>query len=287
MQDLQITPFRVGATLFMNYIAFNFETISTDQSEQLIALLSEQQFEGFEESGNILKAFIAEALFSETVIDTISKLFPSLVYKRCFVENINWNEQWEQSFQPVIINDFAAIRATFHQPVTMVQHEIIITPKMSFGTGHHATTYLMVQQMQSIDFKGKKVLDFGTGTGVLAILAEKLGAASVFAVDNDEWSILNTVENIGENNCHKITVEQHNAIPIVQNYDIILANINLNVIKANLSSVVLVSETGCTIVLSGFLKENEIVIEDGITKAGLKYISTTQRGEWIAVMAQR
>jgi ribosomal protein L11 methyltransferase len=287
MQDLQITPFRVGATLFMNYIAFNFETISTDQSEQLIALLSEQQFEGFEESGNILKAFIAEALFSETVIDTISKLFPSLVYTRCFVENINWNEQWEQSFQPVIINDFAAIRATFHQPVTMVQHEIIITPKMSFGTGHHATTYLMVQQMQSIDFKGKKVLDFGTGTGVLAILAEKLGAASVFAVDNDEWSILNTVENIGENNCHKITVEQHNAIPIVQNYDIILANINLNVIKANLSSVVLVSETGCTIVLSGFLKENEIVIEDGITKAGLKYISTTQRGEWIAVMAQR
>lgn len=268
----------------MNYIAFTFETTGADQSEQLIALLSNQEFEGFEETGQYLKAFIPETTFDESAFNTIRKLFPTLVYQKTIVENINWNLQWELSFEPVLVNDFVAIRADFHQPAKHVRHEIIITPKMSFGTGHHATTYLMVQQMESLDFAGKSVLDFGTGTGILAILAEKLGATKVLAIDNDEWSITNAKENTLQNGCNKISIEQHNAIPVVEKYDIILANINLNVIKANIMLIESVSNRGCKILLSGFLKENEPIIQDAVKKVGFQYISTVQKGEWIAIM---
>ena len=271
----------------MNYIEFNFETSGSDQCEQLIALLDGNEFEGFEETGQYLKAFIKEEIFDDAAFNSIEKLFPALIYTKTIVENINWNQQWEQSFEPVMINQFAAIRADFHKRVAHVTHDIIITPKMSFGTGHHATTYLMVQQMESIDFNGKTVLDFGTGTGVLAILAEKSGAAKVWAIDNDEWSIINAKENIRQNGCKKISIEQHNTIPVVQNYDIILANINLNVITANLPSLLSVSNAGCQILLSGFLAANEVDIKSAIDKAGFQYISTVQRGEWIAIMIVR
>ena len=271
----------------MNYIEFKFETVGSDQSEQLIALLGEIEFEGFEEAGQYLKGFIKEEIFNEAAFNSIEKLFPALVYTKTIVENINWNQQWEQSFEPVVVNEFAAIRADFHKLVANVRYEIIITPKMSFGTGHHATTYLMVQQMENIDFKGKTVLDFGTGTGILAILAEKLGAAKIWAIDNDEWSIINAKENIGQNECKKISIEQHSAIPVVQNYDVILANINLNVITANLPSLLSVANAGCQILLSGFLSENEVAVKSAINKAGFQYISTVQRGEWIAIMIWR
>lgn len=269
----------------MNYIAFNFETTGSDQSEQLIALLSDQKFEGFEETGKYLKAFIPEEAFSETAFSIIKKLFPALTYTKSMIENINWNKQWEESFEPVVVSDFVAIRAGFHHPIKSVQYEIIITPKMSFGTGHHATTHLMVQQMQSLYFKGKSVLDFGTGTGILAILAEKLGAAKVLAIDNDEWSITNAKENIQQNGCNNIIIEQHNAIPVVENYDIILANINLNVITTNLSSIFSVANAKCNILFSGFFIDNESVMLHAISEIGLQYVSTLRRGDWIVIMA--
>jgi len=267
----------------MNYIAFDFTTSSASQSEQLVALLSELNFNGFEESDNHLKAFIAEEIFNEEEWAAVLQLFPSLLYTKSIVENINWNQQWEDSFEPVLVNDFVGIRAGFHQPITTVQHEIIITPKMSFGTGHHATTHMMVQQMQGIDFDRKNVLDFGTGTGILAILAEKLGAAKVYAIDNDEWSITNTKENIQLNNCTKIIIEQHDAIPQNDKYDVILANINLNVITANLSAIKLVANADAKILLSGFLKENETELLENIVKNSFHYISTIQKGQWIAI----
>ena len=267
----------------MNYLAFDFTISVPEQSEQLIALLSEQDFEGFEESDNLLKAFIPENIFNENTFNEITSLFASLIYTKSIVENINWNQQWEQSFEPVVVGDFVAIRAHFHQPITAVQYEIIITPKMSFGTGHHGTTYIMMQHMQKIDFAGKSVLDFGTGTGVLAILAEKLGAEKVLAIDIDEWSIINAKENIVQNNSTKIIIEEHSAIPLHQTYDIILANINLNVITASLSAIVSVANDECTILFSGFLKENENVIQAAFKAAGLKFISILQKGEWIAI----
>ncbi|MGG9972390.1 50S ribosomal protein L11 methyltransferase [Ferruginibacter sp. SUN002] len=271
----------------MNYLQFDFHSTNSSQSEQLIALLSNQNFEGFEEDDDSLKAFIPENLFNENEFAEIVKIFPSILYTRVSVENINWNQQWESGFSPVTVGDFVAIRAGFHQPITNVAHEIIITPKMSFGTGHHATTHMMVQQMQHIDFANKSVLDFGTGTGVLAILAEKLGASKVFAIDNDEWSITNTIENIEQNSCSKITVELHNEIPKGTVYDVILANINLNVILANLDSIATVAKTGTPVLLSGFLLENEDRIKSSTAEAGFTYLSTVKKGDWIAVLIEK
>src|SRR6185312_6215151 len=175
-----------------NFIKIEIETTSSEDSEILIAELSENNFYAFEQNESSLISYIIEEDFNE--INFKKLLSQNATYKKSIIEDRNWNADWESQFQPVIINNFAGVRASFHKPLTGVKHEIIITPKMSFGTGHHATTFLMIELMQSIDFKNKKVLDFGTGTGILAILAEKLGAASVLAVDYDEWSINNAAE---------------------------------------------------------------------------------------------
>ncbi len=269
----------------MNYLEFDFETNSVQQSEQLIALLNEQGFDGFEEEEECnLKAYIPEEKFNDEGFNNVLRLFSEIIYTKTIVEQINWNQKWENDFKPVIIDNYVAIRAGFHQPIRGVEHEIIITPKMSFGTGHHATTHLMIQQMQGINFAGKSVLDFGTGTGVLAILAEKSGASSVLAIDYDEWSVTNTVENIEQNNCSKIEVVNLDEIPIHIKFDIILANINLNVILNNLAAIVNASNSGCQILMSGFLKENEAEMKQALKKVDLININTSQRGDWITLL---
>ena len=270
----------------MNYLKFEFDIESTDQQEKLVALLAAHGFEGFEEEENALIAFIQELNFNEDNFSGIIDLFEEVSYKETIIENINWNKKWEEDFKPVLVDDFVGIRAWFHQPIDKVAHEIIITPKMSFGTGHHATTYLMIKQMQSVDFTGKSVLDFGTGTGILAILARQLGAKKVLAIDYDEWSITNAIENVQQNNCTEIAVKQMDTVPGNEQFDIILANINLNVIVSNLSSIVKASLTGATILFSGILKENEIDLIAAIEAAGLQYISTFQRADWILIMAK-
>ena len=179
----------------MKYTQVAIETTDAGQHEILVALLADIGFEGFEETDDMVKAFIREEELNTTALNEIVGNL-QLQYTLLSIEQQNWNAQWESSFEPVIVEDFAAVRAAFHKPVSGVKYEIIITPKMSFGTGHHATTYLMMQQMSYIDFAGKKVFDFGTGTGVLAILAEKLGATKIDAIDIDEWSVENTNENI-------------------------------------------------------------------------------------------
>src|SRR5665647_862284 len=205
----------------MNYLEFDFDIESPEQLEKLVALLAEQGFEGFEEEEDSLNAFIPEHNFNEDEFSRVIDMFVTVSYTKTIVENINWNKKWEEDFKPVLVDDFVAIRAGFHQPIKNVAHEIIITPKMSFGTGHHATTYLMIKQMQELDFIEKSVLDFGTGTGVLAILARKLGAEKVFAIDYDEWSITNAIENIEQNSCSNIRVQQLDAIPVAEKFDII------------------------------------------------------------------
>ncbi|MDB5277592.1 MAG: ribosomal protein L11P-lysine N-methyltransferase [Ferruginibacter sp.] len=267
----------------MQYLSFDFEITNSGESEQLVALLSDLGFEGFEETDTYLHAFIQQEKFSDTDFAGVIQLFETVAYTAATIENTNWNQQWEESFEPVVVNDFVAIRAHFHQPIKQVKYEIIITPKMSFGTGHHATTHLVIERMSSIDFEGKQVLDFGTGTGILAILAEKLGAAAVLAVDNDEWSINNATENIIQNSCTNVVIEQHNSIPVVKKYDIILANINLNVITANLDAIKLVASPGCQIIFSGFLKADEGTMKENVAARGLQYVSTHQDGNWITM----
>ena len=158
---------------------------------------------------------------------------------------------------------------------------------MSFGTGHHATTFLMIEKMLGLDFFGKKVLDFGTGTGILAILAEKMGASAVTAIDNDEWSIENATENIAANHCNKVLIQKAKTIPVEKRYDIILANINLNVILSNLAAIVAAAKPGAALVLSGFLKGDESEMLAAFAKNRLMRLSMAQKGEWICLHAIR
>ena len=271
----------------MTYLQFDFDIDSAEQSNKLVALLAIQGFDGFEEQENKLVAFIAEDRFNEPEFATVIDRFEAISYTQSVIENINWNKKWEEDFKPVLVENFVGIRASFHEPIHDVEHEIIITPKMSFGTGHHATTYLVMNQMKELVFLKKRVLDFGTGTGVLAILASKLGAEKVLAIDYDEWSITNAKENIVQNNCANISVVQADHIDLNEKFDIVLANINLNVIVSNMPAISAVAISGGVILLSGFLKENEKVIITSLKAAGLQYQATRQRGDWLIIMANK
>ena len=271
--------------IIMNYLQIEFEINNAAEKEILIALLANAGFESFEETDKSLKAFIKEEGFTENPLQDILNIVP-VNYAITVVPQQNWNAQWENSFEPIIVNEFVAIRASFHQPVKNVQHEIIITPKMSFGTGHHATTYMMIEQMQELDFTGKRVVDFGTGTGVLAILAEKMGAVSVDAIDYDEWSIENAVENTAANNCDKINLIKAQTIDVGKVYDIILANINLNVIFENLAAIKAVSKKDTLILLSGFIKSDEILMSEALSAKDILQIKTIQKGEWICILSR-
>ena len=269
----------------MNYIQVEVHNTDNEKNELLVALLSHAGFESFEELDTSLKAFIKENEFDQTALEEI--IIPlNLNYTSSVIPQQNWNAQWEASFKPILVNDFVAIRAGFHQPVQGVKHEIIITPKMSFGTGHHATTYMMIEQMEGLDFTNKTVVDFGTGTAVLAILAEKMGASYIDAIDYDEWSIENAGENAAANNCIKINLVQAETIATNKVYDIILANINLNVIMNNLTAIKAVSKKGGFIVLSGFIKKDEPVMRKMLAEIGIQPIKTLQKGEWICILAQ-
>ena len=266
------------------YIQLQFSDTAGWQNDQLIALLTDIGYTGFEEDEKTLKAFINEVDFNKDVLDTVLKIIPAEYSKSTIVEQ-NWNAQWESSFEPILVNDFVGIRAYFHQPIKNVKHEIIITPKMSFGTGHHATTYMMIEQMQTIDFTNKTVVDFGTGTAVLAILAKKMGATSIDAIDYDEWSIENSIENAGANNCTKINLIKAETIATNKVYDIILANINLNVIIDNLSAIKAVCKKGTSILISGFIKADEPTMISALAENGILHLKTVQKGEWISILA--
>jgi ribosomal protein L11 methyltransferase len=183
----------------MRYYEYDFTVAEPADRERLIALLSVEGFDGFEEDGDGLLAYISIDQAHDQLLDSIFPHFPDLNYVRSELDDVNWNQQWENGFEPVVVGDFAAVRANFHPAVPNVRFDLVITPKMSFGTGHHPTTHLMIQEMAHVDMRGKRVMDFGTGTGVLGILADNLGADFVLGIDNDEWSIRNTEENIDQN----------------------------------------------------------------------------------------
>ncbi len=270
----------------MNYLEIKFNTGASQQNEILIALLADIGFDGFEENENDLKAFIHETKFDKETLDAVASSNNNLAYTLTVIEQQNWNAQWESSFEPVVVNNFAAVRAGFHQPVKNVQHEIIITPKMSFGTGHHATTFLMMEQMSALNFTNKSVVDFGTGTGVLAILAEKMGASSITAIDNDDWSIENAKENIITNNSRNILLHKAESLPLNMTYDIILANINLNVILQNIELIAKACKPATKILLSGFLITDEIQIRSSLAENSITFTSFTHQKDWICVDAK-
>jgi ribosomal protein L11 methyltransferase len=250
------------------------------QQEELIALFDDHSATGFEQTDEKLIAYFVEEDF---IKDEALKILEGYQYDISKVEEQNWNEVWERNFHPVIVDDFCAVRAHFHEPVKAVEHEIIITPKMSFGTGHHATTYMMIEQMRSIDFQNKTVFDFGTGTGILAILAQKLGAASVTAIDVDEWSIENAIENLERNNCSDIDLQLSTLIPSIQ-FDIILANINRNVILQYMPYLKETLKYGSLLLLSGLLAADEIDISKACASHNISLQKKLEKGGWISLL---
>lgn len=267
----------------MDYVEVCIRVADKMQSEILIAELAAAGFESFEEDGNILKGYIPADSFDNAGLKNLMLQY-NVVAEIQTIKQQNWNAQWENDFQPVKVGDFCTIRADFHEPDILAEYEIIITPKMSFGTGHHATTRLMIQQMQQIDFRGKKVLDFGTGTGVLAILAEKMGASEITAIDTDEWSYENTVENAGRNGAGKIYVKR-GSLELVAGatYDVILANINRHILLQYMQGMVKLMQPGGIILMSGILEEDEQITISEAEKVFLKPVATLKEEKWICI----
>lgn len=267
------------------YFKIQIETASVEDGELIIAELSEVQYYAFEQEGNLLNAYILDDDFDEKQLKEI--LPPNLLFTKEIIEEENWNQQWEKSIEPIVVNDFAAIRPIFHEPVKNVKHDIIITPKMSFGTGHHATTFLMIEMMEELDLSGKTVLDFGTGTGVLAILAEKCGAAKILAIDNDEWSINNALENTKVNGCTKISIELASHLSGLGTVDLILANINLNVLTSFATEISEMLKTGAFLLASGFLFPDVKEMQNIFEEKNVVVKRTKQRGEWAVILFQK
>jgi ribosomal protein L11 methyltransferase len=266
------------------YVEVVLGTEDKRTQEMLVAILSQLSYEGFEESAEELKAYIPENLFDEKKLTEVLSPFGALSISKNRIEEENWNQLWEKDFHPVIIDDFAAIRADFHHPISNVEHEIIITPKMSFGTGHHSTTVLMIQQMRELDFRERTVADFGTGTGILSILAEKCGAEKITAIDYDDWSITNARENISANHCSKIDLVQAESFASGQQYDFILANINRNVILDNFSQMVSGLASGGKLLISGILITDLEVMKTEAGKFSLVAGKITQDNNWVSIL---
>jgi ribosomal protein L11 methyltransferase len=267
--------------LFLHMHHLQLTIVANDyQQEELIALLNDFNPSGYEQHEEILIAYFEQEGFNEKSIHPVLDGFD---YRLGVVEEQNWNELWESNFQPVVVGDFCGIRAHFHAPIENVQHEVLITPKMSFGTGHHATTYMMIEQMKDLDFSNKEVFDFGTGTGILAILAEKLGASRVEAIDVDEWSIDNARENFDRNGCTKCTVALSTSIP-EKAFDIILANINRNVLLHYASALAAASKPTAHLLLSGLMTEDETDITQEFNRQGFKLVKQSQRSNWISLL---
>lgn len=256
-------------------------TCNPEFSEILIAELAEAGFESFLERGDGFEAYVeGDAFDDEMVREVHDKYLPltDIKFEFSTIPKKNWNEAWEKSFSPIVVEEKCVIRASFHQPEKRYAYEVIITPKMSFGTGHHQTTYLMVKSMMEIDHQKKRVMDAGCGTAILSIMASKLGAREVEAFDIDDWSVENANENIAINQCPNVRI-QHGKITDIDlsgKFDVILANINKNVLLNELRTYTAYLNGGGIVLLSGFLTFD---IPDLLKEASLQGLVETHRDE--------
>jgi len=254
------------------------------QTEILIAQLSELGFDSFVENPNQLLAYIISDNFSAKDVFSLLDITPNIdLYSYGKVEDQNWNAVWESNYEPVRFGDFCNIRAPFHEPVSDVEFDLIIEPKMSFGTAHHETTSLMIEWLKNEPVKGKRVLDMGCGTGVLAILAKKLGAEFVEAIDNDMWAFENTKENILRNETPEIVVELGDAENLNgKNFDVVIANINRNILIRDMPMYVQTMSSNAIILLSGFYKSDLEAVAEACALNGLSYVSHLEKNHWVA-----
>lgn len=275
----------------LNYIAYQFKVIpSIPGNEILIAELGEKPFESFEENENGVTAYIQEQLHYEGIIDDLfllqSKEFEvSFTVKK--IEQVNWNEEWEKNFDPIDVDGVCHVRAPFH-PKTEAQFDIVIEPKMSFGTGHHETTHMMIQHLLETDLVGKSTLDMGCGTAILAILAEMKGAQPIDAIDIDHWCYLNSIENVERNHCKHITVYEGDASLLThQRYEVIIANINRNILLNDMNVYANCLLQNGLLFLSGFYQEDIPVIDECCQSLGFQLEKQIERNNWVALQYRK
>ncbi|MRX65051.1 50S ribosomal protein L11 methyltransferase [Maribacter luteus] len=269
------------------YIEYNFEIAPLQPtSDILIAELGAIGFESFVEHETGIQAYIQKEDWQADMLKEVGILTNpdfSISYGFKEIEQENWNATWERNFNPITVDNECEVRAPFHEK-SDVTYDIVIEPKMSFGTGHHETTHMMLQFILAHDFKGKTVLDMGSGTGVLAILAEMRGAMSVDAIDIDNWCYLNAVENVERNNCKQIKVYEGDASLLKdQKYDVIIANINRNILLADIPEYAKCLTKGGQLFLSGFYKEDIPLISKKCSEYGLNFEKNLQKNNWVAV----
>lgn len=266
-----------------SYLKIEIFSGDTETSDILVARLQETfDVEGFELTEDILIMYIDKNNFDEKLFKKILSI-NDIKYEISIIYTKNWNAEWESSFKPVVVDEFVAIRAGFHPKQTGVKYDIIITPKMSFGTGHHATTYMMLESLRQFNPGRKSVIDFGTGTGVLGILAEKMGASKILAIDNDDWSIENATENIRTNNSSVIQLQKTDQFPVSGTWDIILANINLNVILCNFGNFSNSMHMDSILIISGILNEDYKNIINAAHLMSLKPEIKMEKNNWLCI----
>lgn len=276
----------------MDYTEYTFtiEPYDREVSEILIALLSEAGFDGFMETTNGFVAYTTRPNALPAVEKSIGRIRTAADIHYTFrpVERENWNALWESSFSPVIVDDVLAIVAPFHHLAADYPYQIIIEPKMSFGTGHHETTFLMLQLILKHDCAGKQVLDMGCGTGILSILAALKGAQKITAIDIDEWAIENTIENCQRNYVSNIEVLRGDATLIPsRKYHLIFANINRNILLKDMPVYVRHLENDGVIFLSGFYEIDLADIRHCGEKNGLQWLESISKNDWVAAVMKK
>jgi ribosomal protein L11 methyltransferase len=283
----------------MNYTEVQL-TVSPDFTDILTAELGELGFESFVETDEGLSAYIVETDFDEPALrEVIAKYADqtAIAYEVNSLEKKNWNAEWEKEYEPIEVADQVRVRASFHESDARFRYDIVINPKMSFGTGHHETTAMMLEHQLGLDFAGKTVLDVGSGTGILAVLAAKMGAGAVLAFDIEEWAVENARENADLNDCPQITVFQgtiddlnspENVLDWTPSvFDIVLANINRNVLLREIPIYCSLLKAGGYLVVSGFYEHDAVDIEHIAVASGLKPVRGMSLHQWTSLLYQK
>ena len=281
----------------MVYIEVTFTLTPWNETAQdvLTALAGDIGFESFVEEGSTLKAYIQKKLYDEEAIQNIISDFPmsdtTITYTVQEQEDKDWNEEWEKNFfQPIVIGNRCVIHSTFHKDIPEMEYDILINPQMSFGTGHHETTNLIVSRLLETELKGRSVLDMGCGTSILAILAAKRGASPITAIDIDDWCVSNSADNINLNGIDCITVRLGDA-DFLRNecptFDLIIANINRNILTADMDAYAGCMKSGSRIFLSGFYVDDIPAIQESLTINGLSFVEYYENNRWAMVVAEK
>jgi len=269
------------------YIGYYFKVKPLQPAvEILIAELGYAGFESFVETDDGVTAYIQKEEWNENILEDI-QILNSDEFEISFtfedIEQTNWNEEWEKNFHPIVVDNLCAVRAPFHESFN-TPYDIVIEPKMSFGTGHHETTHMMIQHILKNEFSEKTVLDMGCGTGVLAILSEMRGASKIDAIDIDNWCYLNSIENVERNECKNISVYEGDAQLLKGTmYDVIIANINRNILLQDIEQYAKCLNKNGILFLSGFYENDIKIIEAECNKYMLKLVETLERNNWVSL----